>query len=311
MGVRAVITDKILQALQAGLPPWRKGWTASGLHLNASSQKPYRGINQVILCMNGGGFADPRWLTYRQAHEAGYQVRQGEHSTKIVRVVEIEKSRDGAKAENDSIAEEGSRRIMRFYDVFNAEQIEGMPAIPPRTHAILPVEAADAIVEGMKLTGLKVFHGAPTASYSPHVDTIRLPAMADFHSTEDYYGTLLHESAHATGAPHRLNRDMTGRFGSVAYAKEELRAEIASAMVSAEAGIALGQHHIDSHASYLASWITVLKCDPNEIFRATGEAQAICDYLQAQALKIEPPAARDLNYTDHVAPSPAKSRLRM
>ena len=287
MSVRAVITDKILQALRAGVPPWRKGWTASGLHLNASTKKPYRGINQLLLGMNGGGFADPRWLTYRQAKEAGYQVRQGEHSTKIVRVVEIDRSRDGAKAEGDIVAEEGGRRIMRFYDVFNAQQIDGMPAIPARTHAILPVDAADAIVEGIKLTGLKVFHGSSTASYSPHVDTIRLPDKADFHSTEDFYGTILHECAHASGAPHRLNRDMTGRFGSIAYAKEELRAEIASAMVSAEAGIALGQHHIESHASYLASWISVLKSDQNAIFRAAGEAQAICDYLNAQALKPE------------------------
>jgi len=309
MNLREETTAKIVEAIRAGVPPWHKGWTVSGLPRNERTSKPYRGINRIILGMQG--YEDGRWVTYRQAKEAGYQVRKGERATRIVRLVEVGRSRDGEDAPGDVVAEKNNQRlVMRTYAVFNAAQVDGMPALPTRAHAIAPVDGADAIVEGMKATGLKVFYGSPTAYYSPHVDTVRLPAKADFHSDE-HYSVLLHECAHATGAQHRLNRDMTARYGTPAYAREELRAEIASAMLSAEVGIPLGKHHIDSHAAYVASWIAVLESDPNEIFRAAAEAQGICDYMQAHALKIEPAAANDPTIPSPVPTSSPRPALRM
>ena len=308
MGVREDVTDRILHALMAGTPPWRKGWTSSGLHINASTGKAYRGINQILCAMSSSqsGYEDSRWLTYRQSKEAGYQVRRGEHSTKIVRLVEVDKPKSGAEAEGDVIAEESNRRlVMRVYDVFNAAQIDGMPPLPPRVDVIEPVEAAEAIVEGMKQTGLRVIYGAPSAYYSPFVDTVRMPAKADFDSQADLYGTLLHECAHATGGPTRLNRNIGGPK-TATRAREELRAEIASAMACAECGIPLGQYHIDNHAAYVASWVSVLKDDATEIFKAAADAQGICEYMHAHALKQEPNPVQNTESNPCVlAPSPA------
>ena len=290
MNIREEITAKILEALKAGAPPWRKGWTSNGLAINASTKKPYRGVNQVLLglqCVEKG-FEDPRWLTYRQAKELGYAVRRGERSTKIVRLVEIELPASGAATEGDVIAEEGSRRlILRSYAVFNARQIDGIPALPEKTHSMEPNDAIEAIVEGMKKTGLKLIHGSANAYYSPHVDTIRLPHQRDFHSAADFFCTLYHELAHATSAPHRLNREV-GRPNTDARAREELRAEIAAAFGCAEAGVSLGPHHLQSHQSYIIAWASLLQNDAGEILSAAADAQGICDYLQENALKIEP-----------------------
>jgi len=254
--------------------------------VNASTGKAYKGTNFLLLTMTG--HADPRWLTYRQAKKAGYQVRKGEKSTKIVRMVEVDNKSTGTSSVSEVIAEDKGRRlVMRFYDVFNAEQIDGIPPLPSRTQEIEPAEAADAIVEGMKSTGLTLTHGGSAARYSLHVDAIQMPPKATFHSREDYYSTLLHECAHATAAPHRLNRDL-GKPNSPERALEELRAEIASAMACAEAGIPIGKHHIDSHAAYVLSWVSALKNDVNAIFEAAGAAQGICDYLNAHAIRMAP-----------------------
>ena len=310
MGIKEEVTAKILQALLAGTPPWRKGWS-SGLARNLKTNRAYRGINLVILGMQEHD--DERWMTYRQANEMGYQVRKGERSTKIVRLVEIEKRAKGAESEGEVIAEENNRRLLiRWHDVFNASQIDGIPERPARVQAIEPVEAADAIVEGMKQTGLKVIHGSTNAYYSLHVDLIRIPNKSSFHSTESYYSTMLHEISHSTGAPLRLNRDM-GRPNSMERAREELRAEIASVMslASISMPLALAQESFEMHASYVASWISLLKNDVNELFRAASDAQGICDYMQEHAIKIEPTTTSEVGVPSYpAAPSP-RTAMRM
>lgn len=287
MNIRDEITQRIIIAMEAGTPPWRAGWSSGQLCFNADTGKPYQGINQLLLGMSG--YDDPRWLTFKQAKRMKHHVKKGEKSTKIVRLVEVD-NKDQDDDNRDTVAEDkDTKLVMRYFDVFNAAQIEGLEPVPPREHAIEPVAAADAVVEGMKATGLMVLHGARSACYSPHMDSVRMPAKADFLSTEDYYSTLLHECAHATGAPKRLNRlNLTARFGSVDYAKEELRAEISSAMMSAELGIPLGPSHIENHAAYVASWLQALRDDKNEIFRAAGAAQGICDYLCEHAIEPKP-----------------------
>lgn len=308
MSIREEVTHRIVLAMLEGPPPWRKGWTPSGLNANAVTGKPYRGVNQLLLGMQG--HADPRWMTYRQAKEAGYQVRKGAKSTKIVRMVEVDKRDDNSNAESEVIAEEkGWRLVMRFYDVFNAEQIDGLPPLPSKSHAIEPSDAADAIVDGLKATGLKLIHGGPAARYSMHVDAIHMPQKADFHSTEDYYSTLLHEAAHSTAAPHRLKREF-GMPNSPTRAKEELIAEISSAMLCAEVGIPMGQSQIQSHAAYVLSWVSVLKNDVNAIFEAAGAAQGICDYLNAHKLSIEP-HSESILASPALTPSVAAPTLRM
>lgn len=292
MGVREEITERIIQALESGVPPWRAGWSSGSLAFNALTGTPYKGINQLLLGM--AGFEDSRYLTLKQANKMGYRVRKGEKATKIVRLVEVERCESSKDEPEDQVGqEEGKALVMRTYDVFNASQIEGMPPLPKRARKVDPVEAADAVINGLKATGLVLLEGGTTPSYSPKMDVIRMPRKEDFHSTNDYYATLLHEASHSTGNPKRLNRPMLGaRFGSVEYAKEELRVEIAAAMLGAEVGIPISQQQIDSHAGYVQSWLEALKQDKNEIFRAAAQAHQIVEYLQEQAFTPEPDAIK-------------------
>ena len=85
---------------------------------------------------------------------------------------------------------------------------------------------------------------------------------------------------HATGHNTRLNRNLLNEFGSEEYAREEMRAEISSSMLSAELGIPVSEANTENHLSYVQSWITVLKNDPNELFRAIKDAEGIIDYVE-------------------------------
>ena len=284
--IREQIVERIIAELEKGTLPWRKGWTCGGLCLNAESGRPYRGINQIVCGMSGYG--DPRWLTFRQAAAKGWHVRKGEKSTKIVRMVEVARGTD-RRDDEDVVAEgDGRRLVMRAYDVFNAAQIEGIEPLPPQGTPVEPVAAADAVMAGMQATGLVLLHGSSGACYVPRLDTIRMPDRSAFHSTEDYYATLLHEAAHATGSEKRLNRlNPSTRRGSVEYAKEELLAELSAAMLCGQIGLAAQDAHIESHAAYVASWLEVLRKDKNELFKAANAAQQICDYLHERAILPE------------------------
>lgn len=294
--VREEITEKIIAAIEAGTPPWRKGWASMAPNFNASTGKPYQGINQVLLGMSG--YSDPRWMTMKQAnamksdeHPNGLRVRKGEKATMIVRMVEVEKRGEGEVPDGDVIAEDKKTRlVMKAFWVFNASQIEGCPPLPKlKPQEIEPNEAVEQVLQGLKADGLILLHGGDRACYVPKIDTIKMPDKGAFGGSEDYHATLLHEAAHATGAKKRLDR--FGMFGhltsSESYAREELRAELASAMLGAELGVRQGEYHIQNHAAYLASWLAALRKDKNEIFKAAAHAQHICDWLKGHAVKPE------------------------
>jgi antirestriction protein ArdC len=298
--VREYVTNQIVAALEApgGVPPWRKGWASGGLAINASTGKPYQGVNQLLLGISP--HSDPRWMTFKQAKAAGYGVRQGERATKIVRMVEVPRG-EPEEAKDGEIVATGQETmlVMRTYDVFNASQIEGMPPLAAKESAVAMVDAAEAILAGLMADGLKIVHGGRHAYYKVKEDSIQLPDRADFHSTGDYYSTALHEAAHATGAKKRLDRlGMHVRFGTPAYAKEELRAELTAAMLGAELGLPLGETHIRNHASYIGSWLELLRSDKTEIFKAAAAAQHAADWLKTHAPAVEPQEEAKATATD-------------
>lgn len=305
MSIREDVTNKIIAAIEAGTPPWRRGWSGGELAVNAEGVA-YRGLNQILLGMSG--FADNRWYTFRQIKMMkGLHVRKGERSTKIIRMVEVE--RRAANREKDGeVVEEGQGKalVMRFYDVFNASQVEGMTPRPERAHAIEPVDAAEAMVEGMKRTGLGVRYGFPGASYSLSDDLIRMPERADFFSTESLYGVLLHEVVHSTASHKRCQR-LSPSFGDQERAKEELVAEVGAAMLCAELGIGQSQECLDNHSAYIASWLTLLRQDKNEIFRAAAHAQRACDYIREHAVEAKPKLVQEI---DTEAPQPIAAKRR-
>lgn len=310
--IRQQITDQIVAAIEAGTPPWRKGWSSPELHQNATTKQAYKGMNQLLLGLTP--YTDPRWLTFKQAEAMGVKIKKGSKGYRILRMIEVDRSRAGAHQDAEVLAEDkGKALVMRGYIVFNAEQIDGLPPLPrPATNKVEPVAAVDAVIEGMKGTGLTVLYGGGQPAYAPPSDTVRMPMPDRFFSTQEMAATVLHEICHASGHTSRLNRlNLYARFGSEEYSREELRAELSSAFLGAQLGVPMAASMMESHASYMASWLTVLKRDKNEIFRAAAEAQKIADYLAALAPVPDLGVCKELELNpsmQHPNPSPARIR---
>jgi len=267
--------DRIVTELEKGVKPWVRPWDpdkAGGPQapFNPVTGKHYHGVNVLILGMDLRAFesGDPRWMTYQQAHEKNWQVRKGERSTTIFFAKPLEIDDDEKEDGRKTI------KLLKHFAVFHASQIDGIPAYKVPSIEEAPwtrPEAADII---MKNSGAVIRIGGDRAFYSPSTDHIQLPPESAFNGPAEYATTELHELGHWTGHPSRLNRPLQNRFGSAAYAMEELRAEMASAFVASVIGIPTD---IPQHASYLSSWIKALKDDKREIFRAAADAQRIAD----------------------------------
>ena len=324
---RQEVTNDIIRLLEQGVAPWQKPWQADavslGMPLNPTTNKAYRGGNALHLMATGlrKGYADPRWMTYRQASAEGWQVRRGEKGTHI-EFWEVKStadrirphSPDGPDHGHPSIAgdpnRDNTRLVHRVYTVFNARQIDGIPAYTPKQHtAFEAVRAGEQILQN---SGAQLIHDqADRAFYDRTHDRIHLPPKEAFKDAAGYYGTALHELAHFSGHPSRLNRPTlieSYRFGDVNYAKEELRAELATVFLAAERGI---PHNPAQHAAYVGSWIQTLQQDKHEIFRAAHDASAITDYLLAlereRSVDAERPMAPTASGMPSAGPQPFHS----
>lgn len=287
---RQVLTDRLIEQLEQGTAPWQKPWDAKAgiprLPYNPTSGKEYRGANSLALSMYGR--SDPRWCTYKQAEAKGWQVRKGEKGA----LVEYWKFFDEQPAVDDKgrpiLDEKGEQKkitvqlekpqVFRAV-VFNAEQMDNVPELAkgPRLYEWDPLERAEQILASSQA---KIFHDQnDRAFYSPARDEIHMPGRDQFPSSQAYYSTALHELGHWTGHESRLGRDLTGGFGSSDYAKEELRAELASYFLADKLGIPHEAGGLDQHAAYVKSWIKALKDDKNEIFRAARDAEQITEYV--------------------------------
>ena len=273
------LNDRVIAALEAGVAPWRRPWDpnacgASTTPVNAVTGHRYRGVNLFVLSMSPLAFTsgDPRWCSYRQAGARGWQVRKGEKATPVYFYKPIEIEDKAADSDRET------RRIpmLRTFSVFHASQIDGVPALEPRTAMKTVPERVKDVELIIEASGVPVRIGGERAFYSPLLDVIQMPPDEAFHGPEERAVVVLHELAHASGHPTRLNRDLSGRFGSVLYAKEEVRAELTSVAVGSMIGLPCD---IPAHASYLDTWIAVLKQDRREIFHAMAEAQRMADYI--------------------------------
>ncbi|UFS71760.1 ssDNA-binding domain-containing protein [Geomonas sp. RF6] len=274
-----VINARITELLEAGTVPWRKTWNAeANVPKNLVSGKEYRGINIFLLgCMTYGS---PYWLTFKQATEKGGHVRKGEKSSPVIFWKWIDrKDADGDDAEDTS---NGKVPLLRYYSVFNLEQVEGIPS-PPSPENIInpftPIERAEQIIAGMPLRP-DIRHGGNEASYSPMLDYVRLPEPSAFQSPEEYYSTVFHELTHATGHASRVGRKgilEPSFFGSHSYSKEELVAEMGAAFLCGIAGIEQGT--IVNSAAYIRGWLKALKDDKKMLVMAAAQAQKSSDYI--------------------------------
>lgn len=292
--VRQEITNRILCYLDSGTVPWRKAWTSgSSRPTNARTQKPYSGINSLILGMamfdNAVYASDHRFLTAVQANDMGLHIRKGEHAAAhIIRMVEVDRRKAEKANDGEVVAEEdGKCLVMKTYAVFHASQLNAeLPPLVKTKSDVAPIVAVGTIVEAMKGTGLKIAEGPFDPAFLPRLDLIRMPPMTSFKGVDsddvaaNFYGTLMHEMAHAVGAPKRLGRFGISKMSLQERAVEELTAEWSAAMMcSGIKGIKLGEDHIQQHSAYLASWMQALKDDKSAIFKAAAAAQRTCDYL--------------------------------
>lgn len=311
---RQEVTDSIIRMLEDGAAPWQKPWTADSnlqMPMNPTTGKHYRGGNAIHLMVTGMrlGYADPRWMTYKQAYEKAWQVRKGEKGTQI-EFWDVRKPSDKDEPEQPDTDEKGqSRLIHRIYTVFNGRQIDGLPVIELHPRSAFEVCAAGEAI--LTNSGAEIRHDqGDRAFYTRAHDRIHLPQKNSFHDASAYYGTALHELTHWTGHPSRLNRPTLNesyRFGDLNYAKEELRAEIGSCFLAAERGI---PHNPEQHAAYVASWIKALKDDKHEIFRAAHDASAATDFILSldQSRSPEQPGFED-THTARVIASQARHRV--
>jgi len=288
MDIYEKVTQTVVRLLERGVKPWTQPWTGGaggGMPLRHNGQG-YRGINVLILWGQAqeAGYSAPCWMTYRQALALGGQVRKGEHSTQVVfygmglRDAEHGEGEDGRK----------QFRFIRTFNVFNAEQIDGLPQ---RFHAERAASApvAERIPEldaFTRKTGADVRHGGGRAFYRMSDDFIQLPEFAAFPDAERYYATLAHELTHWTRHPSRLDRDMgRKRWGDEGYAAEELVAELGAAFLGAELG--MRPDHVEDHAAYISGWLKVLRDDHRFIFIAAARAQEAADYLLGRKAAAE------------------------
>ncbi len=262
------ITDQIIAALELGTAPWVKPWASCGAPRNAVSGRGYSGINTILLAMSPYG--SPLWVTYKQAEAVGGHVRKGEHGTTVVffkslKLLDV----------NNTESREQSIPLLRSFTVFNVQQIDGLPekytlANKPQLDDFSDNEEAE-----IYLGKAVIEHGKSKACFIPSTDVIYMPNKNEFKSIADYYATGLHELTHWTGHRSRLARDFSGRFGDSAYAFEELVAELGAAFLCAHCSID-GQLQ---HASYIQSWLKVLKTDKRAIFTAAAAARRASEFV--------------------------------
>lgn len=287
----ATTTARIIEALEDGAPPWVRPWsTVDAMPMNAQSRRPYRGINFTLLSLEGErhGYGVNRWLTFRQALELGAHVRKGEEGTPVVfwRLRQIGVVADAFPESDDDPPERRGQvyPLLRAYTVFNVAQIDGLP--PHYGHAsVLSWDPEAKAEELLLMSGARFRMGGARAFYQPASDEIHLPAPAAFATASNYYNVALHELTHWSGHPDRCHRDLAGRFGDERYAAEELIAEMGAAFLCAHCRID-GELR---HASYLQSWLKVLRSDSRAIFTAAAQAQRAADYL----LKLAQPPERE------------------
>ena len=283
--IYAEITDKIIAAIEQnpGEPvmPWHRSGFKAVIPKNAATGNDYRGVNILSLwaAAQASGYAAGIWGTYRQWQELGAQVRKGERGHLIVFWKISDRNGEAERQDGDADQDAAARRLFaRGYTVFNCAQVDGYT--PPEMPVLPEVERIAHAERFCAALGIDIRHGGSQAYYIPSKDFVQMPDFACFRDAIAYYAVLLHECGHASGAKHRLDRDLSGRFGSAAYAMEECTVELLSAMICA--GLSLSVEPRADHARYIASWLEVLRSDKRAIFTAASKAQEIADWMNAR-----------------------------
>ena len=281
---------------------WRKEWTGTGGSAphNGITKACYRGSNAFWLSLVAmmKGYSDPRWVTMVQImdKDSKYHPKEKWHLKAGSKATYVEywypfdlKDKKALTWEQYKQEIQNGRRedefklSTRYTAVFNACNVEGMPEITqePENTDIQMDEMVQKLSEGM---GVQILlDGGDQAYYSPHQDQIHLPTPGSFENEYAFNATALHELSHSTGHPSRLNRPMSGFFGTSQYAYEELVAEMCSCFMGFDLHAEASASHIDNHKAYVQSWIQAIREKPETLIKAIKDAQAAANYMDWKA----------------------------
>ena len=283
-----IVTDRIIAQLEEGIIPWEKPWiNTSGTNVAVSHNdgRAYSLINQIMLGIPG------EYVTFEQARKQGGHIRKGAKARPVVYWTVLQKEVKG----NDGtilLDENGKPKMnsipfLKYYSVFHLEDTEGLT--PKYVHSKgpvsdnLPIESIDAAISDyLGRSGVTLRNYEQGKSYyAPGSDTVVLPHMNQFKNVESYYATAFHELGHSTGHPSRLNRKGGMTFGDEGYSKEELVAEITSAVLCNHFGISTEKVERNTVA-YIQSWLKALKNDPKLIVSAASRAEKAVNLILNQ-----------------------------
>jgi antirestriction protein ArdC len=280
MKVEEIITTRIMEKLESGTVPWHRPWAGGEYPKNLITKKEYRGINVFIL--SAMSFGSPYWLSFKQAQELGGTVRKGEKGTPVVFWKWLNK-----KDENGVLTED-KFPMLRYYTVFNVQQVDGIdekkiPELAVKYNELERLGICESVVNAMP-NRPAITYNDQRAYYRPSDDSVNMPKMESFDGSEEYYSTLFHELTHSTGHEKRCNRKglecpdgAWSSFGSTPYAKEELVAEMGAAFLCGHCQIE--NKTIDNSAAYIKSWLGKLKNDSKLVIMAAAQAQKATDYI--------------------------------
>ena len=275
------VTATIIKQLEEGVPPWSRSWKDGKLKglgfipTNLVTGRLYSGSNVLLLWLvaQERGYGNLQFCTFQQADSIGAKVKKGEKSASVLFTKHlVEKGEDG---------QDKPRTIIKAYSVFNVDQLENVPDTYlfnqelPNSEAVMYGQAAELISRNR----ITVRNGGNKAAYYPRQDEVHMPFANQFVSEDAYWQTFLHEVTHWSGNEKRLNRTFGKRFGDNAYTQEELCAELGSAFLCARLGIPAGFRS----ASYIDSWLKVMRADNRAVFTAASYAGQAADYLWNKA----------------------------
>ena len=291
---REQLVKMYLEALKENKIPWRERWY-SDLNKNGVTNTEYKGVNQLILSYVAykEKYKDNRWLTYKQIKENNYKITNAKGKGVPIEFWSVYDIKNKIRLDfptYEKIIEKTPERKKDFKVfcnttyVFNASLIEGIKPNEKNNRNTIPTNIYFKRL--ISKLHIEYIEEGDKAYYIPSKDTIVLPPSSKFFDKYSYYATQLHELSHATGHSDRLNRNLNIQ-NKRDYAREELIAEISSSFLMQKLNVKVHEDDYNNHKSYIQSWILLLEDKPNELFKAVGEANKICDYLDSKVKNKE------------------------
>ncbi len=285
-----IVTNRIIELLEQGVPPWRKTWGSYGLAKNYATGHTYSGINMLMLNLVAP-YDVPLYMSRKQLHERGGKIKRGSSAEWVYYYGDYHKDADGKTVPKNAVEkrEAGGEelrhvRFLKSFPVYNVSGIEGIeievPTMPVRDNK--PIDACELFLQNLAPSPIFSSEQIDRAFYSKSLDAIRVPDMKYFGASEQYYATIFHEIVHWTGHEKRMNRigitDEQATFGTALYSEEELIAEMGASYLCAINGIDL-EAITENSAAYISGWMARLKEDKKMIFRVAAKAQQAIDFL--------------------------------